>query len=73
MRDREVLGGAQNVRNLQYKLALLNDDADLTPGNYLIGRVIPDGFHLKRAKVSPAVQSFSKTWSTSKTGHDVIL
>ena len=69
-----MLGGAQNVRNLQYKLlALLNDDADMTPGNHAIGRVIPDGVHLKRVKVSPAVQSLSKTWSTRETGHDEVL
>ena len=60
-RDREMLRGAQNVRNLKYKLALQYDGADMLPENHVIGRVIPDGFRLKRVKVSPAVQLFCKT------------
>ena len=73
IRDREVLPGAQNVRNLQYKLALLYDDDDTLSENHAIVRVSPDGFRLKRVEVSPAVQLFSKTRSTSEIGHDVVL
>ena len=60
-----MLRGAQNVRNLQYKLALLNDNADKSPENHILGRVIPDGFHFKTVKVSLAGQSLIKTWSTT--------
>ena len=73
IRDREVLRGAQNVRNLQYKLTLLYDDDDILSENHAIVRVSPDGFRLKRVEVSLAVQFFSKTWSTSEIGHDVVL
>ena len=40
IRNKEA-GGARNVGNLQYALALLDDDEDISPEYHVIGMVTP--------------------------------